>query len=132
MSEQEFMKIFSTNLKEYMAKYEMSNADLAKRLGVSATSVTNWTTGQKVPRMDKVDAMCRIFNCKRTDLMEEHAEGYYIDPETARKAQEIFDDSNLRALFDAAKDASPEDLQKAADYLRLAKEMTMNRNDEGY
>ncbi len=132
MSEQEFTKVFSTNLKEYMAKYEMSNADLAKRLGVSATSVTNWTTGQKAPRMDKVDAMCRIFKCKRADLMEEHTEGYYIDPETAQKAQEIFDDSNLRALFDAAKDASPEDLQKAADYLRLAKEMTLNRNDEGY
>lgn len=59
-------------------------------------------------------------------------EGYYINPETAKKAQELFDDPNLRVLFDAARDSKPEDLQKAADYLKAAKAMTLGLdNDEG-
>lgn len=71
MSEKEFNAIFSTRLKYYIDKYDMTQSELAKRLGVSTQSVTNWCKGAKSPRMDKVDSMCQIFNCKRSDLMEE-------------------------------------------------------------
>lgn len=74
MSEQEFNAIFSKKLKFYIHKNDMTQAELAKRLGVSAQSVTSWCKGDKSPRMDKVDAMCRIFNCRRSDLMEDSSE----------------------------------------------------------
>ena len=134
MSDQEYLKVFSENLKYYLTKYDISQADLAKRLGVTPTSVSNWTTGQKTPRMDKVDAMCEIFNCKRSDLMEERVDddGYYLDPETAKKAQELFDNPKMRLLFDAARDSKPEDLQMAADLLYRLKASTLGLdNDEG-
>lgn len=38
-------------------------------------------------------------------------DGYYTDPETARVAQEIFENDELRALFDVQKDLSAEDLR---------------------
>ena len=72
MVEMEFNKIFARNLHRYLAAYEMSQLDLSKKLGVSASSVSNWYQGLKTPRMDKVDAMCRIFHCRRADLMEDH------------------------------------------------------------
>lgn len=50
----------------------MTQLELSKRLGVGTTSVYNWCNGLKTPRMDKVDAMCDIFHCKRSDLMEEN------------------------------------------------------------
>lgn len=71
MSEQEYNAIFSKRLKHYLDVYDMTQTDLAKRLGVSTQSVTNWCKGAKSPRMDKVDSMCAIFNCRRSDLMEE-------------------------------------------------------------
>lgn len=71
MSELEFNEIFSKRLKYYLNKYDMTQSELAKRLNVSTQSVTNWCKGDKSPRMDKVDAMCKIFNCRRTDLMED-------------------------------------------------------------
>ena len=49
----------------------MTQAELAKRLGVGTTSVSNWCKGLKSPRMDKVDRMCEIFDCRRSDLMED-------------------------------------------------------------
>lgn len=71
MSYEEFNKIFSKNLRFYLNEYDMTQAELAKRLNVGTTSVYNWCNGIKTPRMDKIDAMCGIFNCKRSDLMED-------------------------------------------------------------
>lgn len=113
--ENEINKIFARRLKHYLNIYDMSQKDLAERLNVSATTVSNWVLGTKAPRMGKVDAMCKIFHCKRSDLIEDKPEdkysGYYFDDETAKAAQEIFENKDLRGLFDAARDASPEDLQ---------------------
>ena len=47
---------------------------------------------------------------------------YYTDPETAKVAQEVFDNPDLRMLFHAARDAKPEDIKLAADMLRRFKE----------
>lgn len=48
--------------------------------------------------------------------------GYYFDEESAKVAQKIFESRDLRTLFDAARDARPEDLKTAADWLRRLKE----------
>lgn len=47
---------------------------------------------------------------------------YYFDPETARVAQEVYDNPDLRILFDAARDAKPQDIKMAADLLQRFKE----------
>lgn len=49
-------------------------------------------------------------------------EEWYTDPETAKAAQEIFDDPDLHALFDAARDSKPEALKAAAALLKVYKE----------
>ena len=74
MSEQDFNTIFSKRLKYYLNKYNMTQLELSKRLGVGTTSVYNWCNGIKAPRMDKVDKMCEIFHCKRSDFMEDKLE----------------------------------------------------------
>jgi len=47
---------------------------------------------------------------------------WYIDPETAKMAQEVFSDPDTRMLFDAARDAKPEDIRLAAEMLKRMKE----------
>ena len=113
MSDSEFNKVFSKRLQYYLDQYDISQAELARRLGVGTTSVSNWVNGTKSPRMSKVDMMCEIFHCKRSDLMEERPveSGYYVDPETAKIAQEIKDSKELSALFDVGRSMTPEDLQ---------------------
>ena len=71
MPEQDFNAIFSKRLRYYLNKYDITQVELAKKLGVGTTSVYNWCNGIKTPRMDKVDAMCDLFQCKRSDLMED-------------------------------------------------------------
>ena len=74
MSVEEFNAIFSKRLRYYLSKYNMTQLELSKRLGVGTTSVYNWCNGIKTPRMDKVDSMCEIFNCNRSDLIEDKPE----------------------------------------------------------
>ena len=124
MNEKDFNSLFSKRLRHYLNKNNMTQVELANKLGVGTTSIYNWVSGLKTPRMDKVDAMCKIFNIRREDLLTDGSLNdttYYTNPETAKVAQEIFDNSNLRILFDAAKDSTPEQLKLAAEMLRQFK-----------
>lgn len=71
MEEQKFNEIFSKRLRYYLSRDNMTQLELATALGVGTTSVYNWCNAIKTPRMDKVDAMCKLFNCKRSDFMED-------------------------------------------------------------
>lgn len=57
--------IFASNLKRLLNAKDMSAAELARRLDVSKSAVSDWLKGKSLPRTDKVDAMCRILNCER-------------------------------------------------------------------
>lgn len=47
----------------------------------------------------------------RTGEEDNNTEKYYINDETAQVAQEIFENKELRALFDVQKDMAPDDLR---------------------
>lgn len=66
--------IVGKNIKEQLAKHEMSGSELAQRLGVSKSIVSEWLSGKKIPRMDKVEAMCQLFRCKRSAILVEENE----------------------------------------------------------
>lgn len=69
-----FNLIFARNLRNYLEINNMTQVELAKRLSVGTTSVYNWCNGVKVPRMDKVDKMCEIFSCRRSNLISDTPE----------------------------------------------------------
>lgn len=62
------------NLKHYLELNNMNQADLAKRMNVTTATTSNWCKGIKLPRMDKIDKICSIFNINRSDLIEEHTD----------------------------------------------------------
>lgn len=91
-------------------------------LGISPSSITDWKKGRSVPKLDKMQRIADYFGVTVEYLMTgEKNDGYYLNPETAKAAQEVFDDPNLRALFHAARGSSPENIQIAADLLTKLK-----------
>ena len=74
IDEKTFNSIFARNLRHYLDINQMTQVELAKKLNVGTTSVYNWCGGIKIPRMDKVDKMCQIFGCNRSDLITEDSE----------------------------------------------------------
>lgn len=104
----------------------ISVTDLEKDLGFSNGSLLK----NNSIRSDRLYKVAQRFNVSMEylttgqDSEKVSAEGnkYYFDDDTAQKAQELFDNPDLRMLFDAARDSKPEDLQMAADMLKRFKE----------
>lgn len=71
MAEDEYKRIFSKNLKYYMELNNKNQMDLMKDLGLSSSTVSNWCTGLKLPRMDKVQILADYFGILKSDLIEE-------------------------------------------------------------
>lgn len=69
INEEEYKQIFAQNLRDWLYKRDISQRELAAKLGVSPTIVSAWCRGEKSPRMTKVDAICKILNVRRSDLM---------------------------------------------------------------
>ncbi len=80
MSDKEFERKvneqFAKNLCYFLDKFQYTQAEFAKKMNVSTATISNWCKGIKSPRMDKIDRMCAIFNCYRSDLIEDR--GYLI------------------------------------------------------
>ncbi len=132
------MGLFANIFKELRTSKGYTQEELAKRLKISRSRIGMYETGAREPDFETLEAIADFFNVdidyligrtnKTTFLPDSHpssdtsSSGYYINPETAKAAQEVFDDPNLRILFDAAKDSRPEDIRMAADMLKRFKE----------
>ena len=65
----DFIRVFARRLRYFISYKEVTQEQVADAVGVSAATVSYWCKGERVPRMDKIDALCRFFNCTRDDLM---------------------------------------------------------------
>lgn len=114
MSEKEFGIIFAKNLNTYMELHDETQASIAKAIGVSPATVSNWCNAIKLPRMDKVDKLCEHFGIQRSDLMNDKTEQsdvtYYLNEDAREHAQFLYDNPEYKVLFDASKKVKKEDI----------------------
>lgn len=61
---------FRDNLVHLRAVSNMTQEQLAMLLGVSRQSVAKWEAGKSYPEMDKLIALCQIFDCTLDDLVQ--------------------------------------------------------------
>lgn len=124
MSDERSKEIFSRNLRRYMELKEKTQADMARDLHVSTATASDWCNRKKMPRSDKLVMISNWLGIDLSELMseEEPKDIYYIDQETARIAEQIFHNHDLRLLFDAAADVKPEVLKALYGFLNSIKE----------
>lgn len=95
-----------------------------KDTGVTQSCVSNWKKRKTKISYEYAKIIADYFNVSPEYVMGEETptrDGYYLNDETAQMAQEMFDNKDLRVLFDAARDASPEDLQTVRTMLLALK-----------
>lgn len=111
------------NVKDIAKSKGYSINRLEKELGFARSYISKFKT--ITPSMDKVQKIADFLEVSVDFLMtgEEKGDinGYYINEETAAIAQEIFDNKELRMLFDASRGASPEDLKTVRDMMLALK-----------
>lgn len=120
-------EIFSKLLQEFnVTPYKVS-----KETGVSQSTLSDWKRGISTPKQDKLQILADYFNVSLEYLMtgkeKEGGEVYYLNEETRKVAQDIFENKELRILFDAARDAEPEDLEAVHTML-----LALKRKERGH
>lgn len=93
--------------------------------------------GKSTPNATKLKSIADYFQVSTDYLLygaeiENIDERYYLNDETAQVAQEIFENKDLKALFDATRDADPEDLRALHNMaLALKRKERGNIDDTG-
>ncbi len=115
---------------EIRDKCELKDSDVSKGAGITKSTFSDWKAGRYTPKQDKMQKISDYLGVSVEYLMtgeeKEGGEKYYLNEETAEMAQALFENKDLRVLFDAAKDASPEDLKTTYDML-----MALKRKERG-
>lgn len=117
-------KVFSENLRKYMALYEKNRNDICNDLGFAYTTFTSWETGVNYPRIDKIEMLANYFGIEKSDLIENksqeqstsrHAKGVRI-PVLGRVAAGI----PIEAVTDIDEwEEIPEAMAKNGEYFAL-------------
>ena len=101
--------------------------EVATAVGVSEGTVSRWESGNITNmKRNKIAALAKTLQIPPTTIMgweddtQKHQE-YYLNPATAKLAQEIHDDPELRILMDASRDLEPEDIKFVVDLVKKLK-----------
>lgn len=104
---------------------------VSKDTGVSQSTLSDWKRGVSTPKQDKLQKIADYLGVSIDYLMtgeEKDGDRYYLNDETAQMAQKLFENKDLRILFDAAQDATPEDLKTTYDMLMALKKKERGTN----
>lgn len=127
---------FESVFKRLRTSCGLTQNDMADRLGVSKSTISMYENGNREPDFETLERIADFFNVDidyllgrtdKTSLLPETMGRYYVNNETAEMAQQIFENKDLRVLFDAARDADPEDLQTVHSML-----LALKRKERGY
>lgn len=110
---------------QLLQSYGISTYKFCKETGISQSTISTWKSKRNLISGELAKKIADYFGISVDYLMtgeeKEGGEKYYLNEETAKVAQEIFENKNLRVLFDAARDATPEDLKTTYDMLMALK-----------
>ncbi len=111
----------------------MTDYKVAKISGVGTATTSNWKTGKYTPKQENLQKIATALGVPVERLLDGDDENekiaYYTSDETAKVAQEIFENKELRALFDVQRDMSADDL-RALHNMALALKRKERGNDE--
>lgn len=103
-------------------KHGLSQKKLAEELGMSTGIIGMYESGKRKPSYEALEQIADYFNVSIDYLTgRDNKSIYYLDPEVADMAQEIYENPDLRILFDASKNATPEDLKFVIEMVKRMK-----------
>ena len=113
---------FKERLRELRKQRGYSQVELADKLGLSKSTIGAYETGDIKPSLDAINQLAEFFMVDVDYLLgNESRSTYYMDPEVAFKAQEIYIDPEARILLDAKRDLSAEDLEVVINIIKALK-----------
>ena len=116
---------------QLLQKFGVTTYQVSKATGIGQSTFSSWKTRRNLISGVKAKKIADYFNVSVDYLMtgkeKEGGETYYLNEETTKIAQKLFENKELRMLFDAAQDATPDDLETVHSML-----LALKRKERGY
>lgn len=116
---------------QLLQKFGVTTADVCKATGIGQSTMSNWKNRRNLISGKNAQLIADYFDVSVDYLMtgkeKEGGETYYLNEETKEIAQEVFENKELRMLFDAARDADPEDIEAVHNML-----LALKRKERGH
>lgn len=121
-------------IKTRRLELDLTLKEVGDAVGVSESTVSRWEDGNIANmKRNRIAALAKILKLNPNIIMgwedgsdDENDSSYYLNPEAAKIAQDVYDNPELRILFDAAKNVSPDDIKAVADMM-----LRMRRKEQG-
>lgn len=113
-------------LKSLRVREDLTQEELAKVLNMTRSSIGMYEQGKRIPPPDVLEVFADFFNVDMNYITGRTDREYYLDLETRQIAQEIFDSSDMKLLFSAARNTDGKTLRATADFLKRLKEKEDN------
>lgn len=114
-----------------MTKYEkycklrdsknLKDANVAQATGIGKSTFSDWKSGRSEPKNDKLQKIADFLGVSINYFTDDNTErpiGYYLNKETAAMAQAMFDDPDMRALFDMKRNMPPERFSAHVNFMK--------------
>lgn len=111
---------FGDNIRRLREERGMTQEQLASRLGVTRTAVTQWESESTHPRMGSLEAMAALFGVRKSDIVDDVSYGVVPLP----TADEML-------LLDAFRRLDPAQRRTVLDVARGLAGLAKNQEDSG-
>ncbi len=95
---------------------------VCKETGLTTSTISNWKAGRYTPKTDKLQKIADFFGVSIEFLMgtdeKEESPIYYTNEETAKLAQEMFEDEDMRSLFHMKRTMPPERFKAHIEFMK--------------
>lgn len=111
---------FKERLKELRTKRGYSQYDLAKRLGVSKSTISMLEVGSRQPSMEMLEALCDFFNVSLDYIRgKENVSFYYFEPNQSDLLVKLSADKELYTLVERVVNGSDEQRERLLQMAKL-------------
>lgn len=120
MKNEENENMLAMRMVYYKKKLGLTNETLAKMADLPVNTISRISSGAtKEPTLKTLKKIAKALGCTIDDLQPGGTvEPYYLDEETAQLAQEVYENPNLRVLFDASRKLSADDIKAVIEIVK--------------
>ena len=107
------MASFKEMLKYLRMRENLSQSELADKLGVAKSTISMYEVGKREPDFETLEAIADFFNVDMNFLLGKDGsenDTYYLHDEARELAQFMFKNPEYKVLFDASRKVKKEDI----------------------
>ena len=112
--------MINDKIKQLREKHDWTQLELADKLGVSKSSVSQWENGMKEPRMGMIQKIADLFNVTKSYLIEENMEDTPLDPDALEILDMLESNLELKMLFMKTGKLSDADKKRIAKIIQAS------------